>query len=228
MSIIKNGNAKEYTIMKNTHFRDKNLSLKAKGLLSMMFSLPDNWNFSTIGLTSMSSDGATSVRSALKELEEHKYLIRKQIRDNKGTIKDWEYQIFEVPYDKKPHDINQDVENIHVVNRTQYNTKEYITKELNNKEYNKEIYKESSIILKDESFYNITEEELNVYSHLYPNVDLDQEIRNMQGWCLSNPSKRKTKSGIKRFINGWLSKAQKDYQQHHKEVVQVEEEFPEL
>ena len=225
MPIIKNGNASKYTIMRNTHFRDKNLSLKAKGLLSMMFSLPDNWNFSTKGLLTMSSDGETSVRSALKELEEHKYLIRKQIRDDKGIIKDWEYQIFEVPYDELSHLNNPDVENAHVQNHAQYNTKEYITKELNTKEYNKEIYKESSIILKDESFYKITEEELNVYAHLYPNVDLVQEIR---GWCLSNPSKRKTKSGIKRFINGWLSKAQKDYQQHHKEVVQVEEEFPEL
>lgn len=97
---------KDYTIMSNSHFRDKRMSLKAKGLLSIMLSLPDDWDYSTMGLTSLSSDGETSVRSALQELEEFGYLTRERIREG-GKIVDWEYNIYETPQ-------KLDAENVHV------------------------------------------------------------------------------------------------------------------
>ena len=61
------------------------------------------------------------------------------------------------------------------------------------------------IILNDGSYYGVTNEDVIKWTELYPAVDVMQELRNMAGWCDANPKKRKTKSGIRRFINGWLS-----------------------
>lgn len=128
--IMRTEKNKNYTVMGNYHLRDKELSLKAKGLLSIMLSLPDGWNFSTQGLTTLSSDGETAIRSTLKELEQKGYLKRNKVRIN-GKIVDWEYVVYEqkhpcVPVDESPVD-----ENVHVNNRTQLNTKEINTKKLN-------------------------------------------------------------------------------------------------
>lgn len=65
------------------------------------------------------------------------------------------------------------------------------------------------LLLHDNTKYNVTREEIDEFSALYPAVDVLQEYRGMKAWCLSNPQKRKTRNGIKKFINGWLSSAQK-------------------
>lgn len=97
MSVFRVPKRGNYTIMSNIHLRDPNLSLKAKGMLSYMLSNPDDWDYSVKGLARFSSDGIDSVRSGLKELMEHKYLIRVKVRDAKGHIVDYDYQIFEAP-----------------------------------------------------------------------------------------------------------------------------------
>lgn len=121
---------KNYTVMGNYHLRDKELSLKAKGLLSIMLSLPDGWNFSTQGLTTLSSDGETAIRSALKELEQKGYLKRNKVRVN-GKIIDWEYVVYEQRQAVKSTDYESHVENVHVDSSRQLNTKELNTKEIN-------------------------------------------------------------------------------------------------
>lgn len=88
---------KNFTVMSNHHFKNKNLSLKAKGLLSLMLSLPDDWNYNMQGLASLSRDGIDSVRSAIKELERHGYVERHRIRYNDGCYGDTEYIVREVP-----------------------------------------------------------------------------------------------------------------------------------
>ena len=65
------------------------------------------------------------------------------------------------------------------------------------------------LLLHDNTKYNVTREEINEFSALYPAVDVLQEYRGMKAWCMSNPHKRKTRNGIKKFINGWLANAQK-------------------
>lgn len=75
---------KNYTVMSNQHFKNKSLSLKAKGLLSLMLSLPDDWNYNMQGLASLSRDGIDSVRSAIKELEHHGYVQRNIVRNEHG------------------------------------------------------------------------------------------------------------------------------------------------
>ena len=88
---------KDYTVMSNHHFKNKNLSLKAKGLLSLMLSLPDDWNYSIKGLVTLSRDGRDSVMAALKELESEGYIVRRRLRNSKGQVADTEYIISETP-----------------------------------------------------------------------------------------------------------------------------------
>lgn len=141
IKVEKNSN---YTVMSNYHLKDKNMSLKSKGLLSLMLSLPDNWDYSLAGLITLSSDGDNSTRTALGELEEKGYVTRQAIRD-KGKILDWEYTIYEEPQLEKPDVEKPVVENPHVENplvenQAQLNTKELNTNLLNTKKINTKEY----------------------------------------------------------------------------------------
>ena len=102
MPVIRVNKTKDYTIMANYHFRDKNLSLKAKGLLSIMLSLPDGWGYSVEGLVKLSSDGRESIMATLKELEKFKYLKRSQSRDKSGKLGEAIYDIYEQPWSGFP------------------------------------------------------------------------------------------------------------------------------
>ena len=77
--------------MSNHHLRNAGLSLKSKGLLSMMLSLPEDWNYTTRGLAKICKEGTDSIGSALKELERAGYIVRNRLRDSKGKIVDVEY-----------------------------------------------------------------------------------------------------------------------------------------
>lgn len=88
---------KDYTVMSNCHLRDSSLTLKAKGLLSMMLSLPDEWNYTTRGLAAICKEGVDAIGKALKELENAGYIVRRQLRGAGGKISDTEYVIYEQP-----------------------------------------------------------------------------------------------------------------------------------
>ena len=92
--IEKNAN---YTTMSNYHLRDKNLTLKAKGLLSLFLSLPESWNYSINGLAAICKEGRSGISSALKELEAGGYLVRERRRDEQGKLRDNIYVIYELP-----------------------------------------------------------------------------------------------------------------------------------
>ena len=83
--------------MANYHLRDKSLSLKAKGLLSLMLSLPENWDYSEKGLSFICKDGLRSISTAVKELESSGYIQRRRVRDAHGRLSDVEYIIMEKP-----------------------------------------------------------------------------------------------------------------------------------
>lgn len=125
---IKVHKTKDYTIMSNIHLRDKRLTLKAKGLLSLMFSLPEKWDYSVYGLTTICKEGAGSIISTLKELEECSYLIRERKKDNAGKFTGIEYQVYEKPFVENPHMDKPNVENQPQLN------KEELNKEKSNKE----------------------------------------------------------------------------------------------
>lgn len=96
MAVIRVEKRKGYTIMSNYHLRDKNLSLKAKGLLSIMLSLPDEWHYNVRGLAAICKEGVTSISSTLKELEQWGYMRRHQPNTG-GKFGEIEYIIYETP-----------------------------------------------------------------------------------------------------------------------------------
>ena len=97
MPVFRINKNKNYTVMSNYHLRDKKLSFKAKGLLSYMLSLPDNWDYSLRGLCLVSKDNEASIRTALKELKTLKYLEVTKERDEKGRFV-FLYNIYENPH----------------------------------------------------------------------------------------------------------------------------------
>ena len=140
MSVFKIEKSKDYTIMSNYHLRDRNLSYKAKGLLSFMLSLPDDWDYSLAGLCSISKESRDGIRAILNELKEHHYLEIEKVRGEKGYF-EYNYLIYEKPhfieleYDKN----NPDTENPHLdypdmetptqINTNIQNTKKQIDKD---------------------------------------------------------------------------------------------------
>ena len=152
MTVMRTFKNKNYTVMSNTHLRDKNLSLKAKGLLSVMLSLPDNWNYSIAGLVAICKENETAIKSALNELKKNGYLIVNKLKPSKATKGKigYEYLIFETPDKEEQEKIMKQsqeggflgveilgVENQGVENHGQLNTNIYNTNKLN-KEYKRE------------------------------------------------------------------------------------------
>ena len=102
MAVFRIERTKDYTVMSNHHLRNHELSRKAKGLLSMMLSLPDDWNYTTRGLAKICKEGVDAIGSALRELETAGYIVRNQLRDQQGRISDTEYVIYEKPQPRQP------------------------------------------------------------------------------------------------------------------------------
>ena len=154
MAVIRVNNTKGFTVMSNYHFQDKEISLKAKGLLGLMLSLPSNWDYSVNGLVAIVKENKAAVQTALKELEEHKYLKRTRVQDETGRF-DYIYDIYEKPYDKLPCTENQctDIqctevqctENQPQINTNKQNTNKQNTKELNTNEYKEKNIKKESV-----------------------------------------------------------------------------------
>ena len=142
MAVYRVNKSRNYTVMSNFHLRDKNLSLKAVGLLSKMLSFNDGWKFSTRGLSAICKEGPDAILSALKELEKYGYLVRHRQRDNKGRMGSMVFEIYEEPQPDFPHTDNPhmekpdvdypDVDEPHEENPAQINTNQVITQERNN------------------------------------------------------------------------------------------------
>ena len=142
MAVYRVNKNRGYTVMANYHLRDKTLSLKAVGLLSKMLSFNDGWQFSTKGLSMICKEGPDAVLAALRELEDHGYLVRHRQRDSKGRMSNTVFEIYEQPQPVSPHREKPDVdnpdmdnphmENPHGENPAQLNTNQVITNERNN------------------------------------------------------------------------------------------------
>ncbi len=142
MAVYRVNKNRSYTVMANYHLRDKKLSLKAVGLLSKMLSFNDGWQFSTKGLSMICKEGPDAVLAALRELEDHGYLVRHRQRDSKGRMSNTVFEIYEQPqpippHGEKPHMENPDVDNPHMEkphgeNPAQLNTNQVINNQRNN------------------------------------------------------------------------------------------------
>lgn len=142
MAVYRVNKNRSYTVMANYHLRDKTLSLKAVGLLSKMLSFNDGWQFSTKGLSAICKEGPDAVLAALRELEDHGYLVRHRQRDSKGRMSNTVFEIYEQPqpvppHGEKPHMENPDMDNPHMEkphgeNPAQLNTNQVINNQRNN------------------------------------------------------------------------------------------------
>lgn len=111
MAVFRVHKTKNYTLMSNHHLRDKDLSLKAKGLLSVMFSLPDSWNYSIPGLCAILKENETAVKSTIKELKATGYLIvdkKKPCKEEGRSKFEYIYNIYETPHEVSDNSNNQE------------------------------------------------------------------------------------------------------------------------
>ena len=141
MAIYRIHKTSDYTVMSNAHLRDRNLSLKAKGLLSIMLSLPEEWDYSVTGLSSICKEKESAIVSALKELKTNRYLIvnKKLPNETKSGRMEYEYNIFEIPQEEETEKQGvekQGVENLGLEilgleNQGQLNTNKLNTDKLN-------------------------------------------------------------------------------------------------
>ena len=127
---------RDFVVMNNMFLRNKEMSLKAKGLLALCLSLPDNWNYSLNGLCAIVKESKTAIRSTLKELEEHGHLVRNRLQNENGQFH-YEYIVYEIPYHENLHAVEMDADNTYTGNNTQLNIKE---KNINKQNIEEDLY----------------------------------------------------------------------------------------
>ncbi len=192
MAVFRIDKTRDYTVMSNHHLRNTELSLKAKGLLSLMLSLPENWDYTTKGLAAICKDGIDSISSCIRELEKHGYIIRERMRNEKGQLTTIEYTILEQPKSAPPEqekpirenpvlDIPAQAEPIQE-NTAQLNTNKSNIKELNTdisntypiKSYQKEPEPTKAAQLPKEKSDRIGYDEVETYRQIIKeNIDYD-------------------------------------------------------
>lgn len=207
MAIFKIEKNKNFTVMSNHHLRNKELSLKAKGLLSYMLSLPEDWDYSLAGLCAICKENKTAIRSTLKELQLNKYLIIEKVRGKKGYF-EYEYLIYEEPQTKEkepdienPYVDKPNTENITQINNNKQNDKDdktkssffydninYLTKELIKEKYITE--DDSQIIYYDNLFDDLLKENefknLLVIVHYITSKVIDRDFCDEDGNKIEN------------------------------------------
>lgn len=202
MSVFRINKNSDYTTMSNYHLKDKNLSLKAKGLLSVMLSLSDEWNYSVAGLCSISVENETAINSALKELKKYGYLVVTKNRTLEGKF-EYNYDVFEKPHIEKPEVEKPPMENMGMDNNIYIdNIKEENTnnKKLNNK---KEVEKETDFKLKNtdvEIVYNYYETKAKLLGYYKNKLQVkDSTLNNIKNY-LKEYSVEYLKESIDRYF----------------------------
>ena len=147
MAIVRAKRKTNFTIIGNTGLKDKRLTLKAKGLLAYMLSLPDDWTFYETELMEHSKDGRDAIRSALKELEGAGYLVRHQKREDSGKFgqkewKVWDEPLTDEPLTENPSAVNPTADNPTLLSTNELSTNELSTDKTNNNHQDEDAYKD--------------------------------------------------------------------------------------
>ena len=191
MAVVRVNKTNNYTVMANYHLKDMNLSLKAKGLMSFMLSLPDTWDYSIAGLAKINKDGIDSVRSALKELEKHGYLTINRIRDEYGKLRDTEYNLTEKPIVENPILGNPILENTTQINTNELNTNLISTNNNNGK-------------IKKTRFIPPSAQEVNDYiQEKGYTIDAQSfvDYNEARGWMIGKNKMKDWKAGVRTWVN---------------------------
>lgn len=193
MSVFRVEKTKDFTVMSNFHFKDKRISLKAKGLLSLMLSLPDNWDYSISGLVAICQENETAIKSALNELKDFGYLeVTKLLPDQteSGRI-EYIYTIYEQPkQDTEKQEIEKQgieilpLEILPLENQGQLNTNILNTKELNTNKSNTNNKRFKPPKLEEVRSYCLERKNNIDYQYFY-------DYYERQGWYIGNGRKMK-------------------------------------
>ena len=191
MAVFKIEKNKDYTVMSNYHLRDKSLSYKAKGLLSFMLSLPEDWDYSLNGLVAISKESKDGIRSILKELQEHHYIEIEKVRGDKGYF-EYNYLIYEIPHFKNIEKNNPGMENPYMDNPDMETTTQINTNIINtNKQIDKDDKTISSFFIPEEhniltlelinrGYINESDTQMFYYDDLFEKLlDEDNEYKDL-------------------------------------------------
>ena len=189
--VFKIDKTKNYTVMSNYHLQDRNLSYKAKGLLSFMLSLPEDWDYSLAGLVSVSKENIKAIRTILNELKDNGYLVIEQDRGDKGYYK-YNYIIYEQPItlekDKdnpdtqKGYAVEGDAEKDIQINTNKQNTKEQIDKDDKTKKssfFDAEEHNPLTIDLLNRQFINELDTQIFYYDKLFDELLQEHSFKDL-------------------------------------------------
>lgn len=192
MAVFRVHKANNFTAVNNYLIKDENLTLKDKGMMLVLLSLPENWEYSVVGLERICKEAKNTINSILNNLERNNYLERNKVYEN-GKIKEWQYDIYEIPknlYRKNVDIENVDIEKLDIENCAQLNTNKLNTKELNTNKY----------IYSAKKFKKPTLEEIKEYCNERNNqVDPELFINHYEsnGWKVGKNSMKDWKAAIR-------------------------------
>lgn len=181
MSVFKIEKTKDYTVMSNHHLRDKNLSYKAKGLLSFMLSLPEDWDYSINGLVSISKEGVKAIRNILQELQKYGYLVIEKKQNEIGQF-EYEYLIYEQPDTQKGDMDLGEVEKGIQINTNEINTNNKIDKDDKTKISSFFVAEEHNILtleLINRGFINENDIQIFYYDDLFKELLQDNSYKDL-------------------------------------------------
>ena len=252
MAVIRVIKSKDYTVMSNTHLRDKRLSLKAVGLLSIVLSLPDDWNYTVKGLVGSVKDGERAVNGALSELKQYGYLQVNKLYPNSERNKiEYQYVFYEKPQGIQNVPLEQDLQNVDLQNvdlqnvdlqnvdlqnvGAYINTNKQSTNKQNTKEQSKNKYGEyQHVLLTDKEHTHLVE----LYgSSLDEHIKiLDEYIETsgksyknhslvLQKWVHDEWEKRNKNNPVKLDSKFYAQESNQSYEDVHKEMERVRREI---
>ena len=219
---------REFVVMNNKFLREKGMSLKSKGLLALCLSLPENWNYSLNGLCAICKESQTSIRSALKELEQFGYLRRERKQDEKGQFQ-YEYILYELPHTGFTHTEEQHTEKAYTDDaHTENGRQQSIKKQsIDNKIIDKENKEKDIYSILDTSVFNTELLKLyKEYIEMRNSIEAPLTARGLK--MLITRCERLSKDNIKvqklmlenAILNGWKN----IYLPHESEVAQARNE----
>ena len=243
MAVIRVVKNKDYTVMSNVHLKDKRLSLKAIGLLSIVLSLPDSWHYTVNGLVGSVKDGKDSVESAIKELKKNGYLRVDKIYPNGNCNRiQYQYTFFEKPQEVVIQPLeNQDVENQEVESQVFENPHAYIntnkqnTKELNTNKQSKHKYGEyQHVLLTDKEHTHLVElygssldEHIKILDEYIETSGKNYKNHSLvlQKWVHDEWMKRNKNKPVKLDSKFYVEENNQSYADVHKEMERVRREI---
>jgi len=216
----------------NDVLNSPDLTFKAKGIYAFMVSKPNHWKFTLSSMATQVKDGKAGIQSGIKELKDAgwiKYIKRKDgtgvylIRNDITRIKPnpdnqtmaVDSQIPISPNTEKPDLGFQDELVIKSNSNKDTSSNTDVGTEPNSvPPPQPEVFIQMPLVGKEKT-HDVTVDDVTQWKELYPGIDVDQHIRSMKGWLLANPTKQKTKTGINRYINTWLSEEQNKIGTNH-------------